>query len=286
MTNEIEDYIQSRQLSDQTKTTYKNTYKRLTEKIGYDSPTWLTDMGQETIIKHLTSLYDNVNTRRNILNLPIVLKQFSNRQIDKLLKERDNLSIKIEKHNDESKSNKLETLPSFSEITKYINNLYKDGHYREYIINYLIWKFCLRNKDSDLKIVTPEQYKQENNNIDNYIVKWKRHAKIIINSYKTQNRYGTKEFSVINQKFYKALSEIKTNWLLVSTNGSHLAYSSIGNYIKSVLYKGCGESDYMKINIKNASENKSCLHNLQKISANRGTSVDVILSNYNIKCDN
>ena len=286
MTNEIEDYIQSRQLSDQTKTTYKNTYKRLTEKIGYDSPTWLTDMGQETIIKHLTSLYDNVNTRRNILNLPIVLKQFSNRQIDKLLKERDNLSIKIEKHNDESKSNKLETLPSFSEITKYVTDLYNDKHYREYIINYLIWKYQLRNKDIDMIILTPNEYKQDHNNIDNYIVVWKRHCQIVINSYKTQNRYGTKLFSITSQKFMKCIREIKTKWLLVSTNGNHLSYGSIGNYIKSMLYKGCGESDYMKINIKHASENESCLHNLQKISANRGTSIDVILSNYNIKCDN
>ena len=34
----------------------------------------VTDMSESTtIIKHLTSLYENVNTRRNILNLPIIL---------------------------------------------------------------------------------------------------------------------------------------------------------------------------------------------------------------------
>ena len=144
----------------------------------------------------------------------------------------------------------------------------KDNKIVEYIVNYLIIFFNTRNKDLDLKIVNK---KSDINSTDNflYINKKTKIITFIRNDYKTAKTYGKKENQIDNKDFYNKVNDINLGKLI------NVAPSSLNKTIQRMTLDNIGTGGYMKI-ISSAAKPKE----IKKISLNRGTSVDVVLSEY------
>jgi len=92
--------------------------------------------------------------------------------------------------------------------------------------------------------------------------------------YKTANTYGQKKITIVDKKLLTALRRVDKRGDVFIPNEENLGY-----YIKKSTFKGIGEGKYIKIVIDHFRGN---LQKLKEISENRGTSVDILLSNYDI----
>jgi len=100
-----------------------------------------------------------------------------------------------------------------------------------------------------------------------------RTINFIRNNYKTEKTYGKLENKITDKLFYE-----KINQFLNYANKKPLLDikpTSVNQTIKRITYKNIGSGKYMKIFSSDADKKE-----LKSISKNRGTSVNVILSNY------
>jgi hypothetical protein len=187
----------------------------------------------------------------------------------------------LEKRTNKYKENnnlKALSLPSLSQLEEYINKLYKDNNYGDFILNYLLVKYGVRNMDIDC-IVCDTVFPIENNK--NYLVIDDENKEIvwIRNVYKTVKQYGKKIITIKDNKFYKAVIEAspKKPYLTIKTE-------AIAQHIMRRTLLKIGEGDIFKILVKDALTMKAnqILPRLQELSNNRGTSIDTIINSYNI----
>ena len=72
-------------------------------------------------------------------------------------------------------------------------------------------------------------------------------------------------------------------WLLADKDNNHIKPDSIQKYISRVTINGIGQTQYNKVFVTHAA--KSCdVQMLKSISERRGTSVQMLLSAYDLNC--
>ncbi len=158
------------------------------------------------------------------------------------------------------------------EIKKYLKDLDKNERHLDYVLLHLMWHYQCRNMDMIGAVVDNESFIDNEKNwfvIHNHGVRWIR------NSYKTSKTYKQKLINITSKVFKRNISKLKhvlkpnDNLHRVITN----ATSGIG---------GITESKIAKIHmLYNSSPD-----DLKKMRENRGTSVDTLVDNYDIKTNN
>tara|TARA_R110002020_G_scaffold80434_3_gene200689 strand:- start:1685 stop:2551 length:867 start_codon:yes stop_codon:yes gene_type:complete len=263
------DHIKNeKKVSNQTIKTYTN--------IGNNIPFNLLS-SQNTIIKKLKDLYDNPNTLQLYLNMIILIRKFNNEETDKLIIFRNSLSDSIKKNRKENLDKLDDKLPSINYIETELNNL--TGI--RYIINYLMINHGLRNKDINLKFVKSVPEDKD----ENYIMIKGKNTLLNINDYKTDESYGTKEIKITNPKFLKELKTLDLNdndYLLSMKNKSKIKnITTFNDRMLKLTIDKLGQNKIIKIVIKDLLNNKN-FEKLDKISKDRGTSMEVLLKSYNL----
>ena len=268
----IDEYIEKikseKKVSEGTIKTYKN--------IGTNLPFNLLS-SQPTIIKKLKELYDNPNTLQLYLNMIILVRRHNEEETDKLIKFRNSLRDEIVESRKKNLDDLDDKLPKIDYIMEQLNNL--NGI--RFILNYLMINHGLRNKDINLKFVKslPE------NKSENYIMLKGKNAILDINSYKTEDKYGTKEIKISNEKFVNEIKKMKLDngdYLFPMKNGSKINNTSTFNdKILNLTIDKLGQNKLVKIMIKDLLSNKS-FDKLEQLSKDRGTSLDVLLKSYNL----
>lgn len=268
----IDEYIekikQDKKVSEGTIKTYKN--------VGANLPFNLLS-SQPTIIKKLKELYDNPNTLQLYLNMIILVRRHNEEETDKLIKFRNSLREEIIESRKKNLDDLNDKLPKPDYIREQLNNL--NGI--RYILNYLMIEHALRNKDINLKFVKslPE------NKTENYIMIKGKNAILDINDYKTEEKYGTKEIKISNEKFLNEIKKMKLDngdYLLPMKNGSKINNTSTFNdKILNLTIDKLGQNKLVKIMIKDLLNNKS-FDKLEQLSKDRGTSLDILLKSYNL----
>ena len=268
----IDEYIEKikseKKVSEGTIKTYKN--------IGTNLPFNLLST-QPTIIKKLKELYDNPNTLQLYLNMIILVRRHNEEETDKLIKLRNSLRDEII----ESRKKNLDSLDDILPKIDYIMEQLEKLNGIRYILNYLMINHGLRNKDINLKFVKslPE------NKTENYLMIKGKNVILDINDYKTEERYGSKEIKISNEKFVNEIKKLKLNdgdYLLPMKNGDKIKNTSTFNdKILNLTIDKLGQNKLVKIVIKDLLNNKS-FDKLEQMSKDRGTSLDVLLKSYNL----
>ena len=254
-------------LSTQTLKTYENIGNSLPFNI-------LTS--QTTIIKKLKDLYDNPNTLALYLNMIILIRRFNDDETDKLIKMRNSLRDAIIKERKDNLSKFDDTLPTLKVINEELDNL--TGI--QYIINYLIVNLGLRNQDMNLRMV-----KSFDDVDDNQIKVKGKKVLLNINDYKTEKSFGKKKLEINDSKFLNELKNMKLNqddYLITMKNGDKIKNIVTWNdKLKKLTINQLGQNKLVKIVIRDLLNNKQ-YDKLEKLSKSRGTSLQVLLTSYNL----
>ena len=190
---------------------------------------------------------------------------------------RNKLKTAIEKHHKEINDNL--NLPTYGELTAYLDTLYKNNEHLKYVINYLLINYGVRNKDLDVIIVRD---KKHITNDDNYFVVLKTRVIWVRNVYKTAGKYGSKSITIKNIKFMKSLNALQRGDnapLLINASGGRIADGTIGYFIQNLTLDRIGEGNIAKIIMEH---NKGNYNKLTELSNHRGTNVETLISRYNI----
>ena len=239
-------------------------------------------LSQKTLIQKLKNLYDNPNTLQLYLNMIILIRRYNDEATDMLVKLRNSLRDDIIKMRKQNLDKLDEKLPSKSYIIEQLDNM--SGI--RFILNYLIIHHALRNKDMNLLII--ENEKDMNDENQNYMVinKRKKMIKLIINDFKTEKSWGTKEIKITDPDFYKnvlkVFNENNSKNLLHLKNGDKIkSVSTLNDKILNLTIDKLGQNKIVKVMIKDLLNNKS-FDKLEQLSRDRGTSLDVLLKSYNL----
>ena len=118
------DEFKNKNLSPTTIKNYTNTAKN----IGFS-----ISLSQPNLIKKIKENYENPNTKSVVLNMIILLRNYKDKETDKLIKYRNELKKDITSNRKTKLKNKDEELPTMEYLEKQLEEL--EGI--KYIINYL-----------------------------------------------------------------------------------------------------------------------------------------------------
>ena len=158
------------------------------------------------------------------------------------------------------------TIKNKDELFVALEQLYVDGKYKEFVINYLLLRYHVRNLDIDL-LITKDKSKL--NKTDNFLYLQKKKVTYIRNKYKTVAMYGAKEYVINDKKFLHSVSELLMDERLLQTK-------NLTQEIKKYTIDRLSETEINKIII--ASMN---IQEFESISDSRGTSLQVLADSYN-----
>lgn len=231
---------------------------------------------QPTIIKKLKDLYKNLNTLLVNLNLVIVVRKYNEKETDKLIKFRNSLRDTITKKRKDDMGDLNDDLPTYETIKERLDNL--QGIL--YIVNYLIFYVSLRNADINLKYVSTLPDKLE----ENYIQLNKDKITLTISNYKTSNKYGTKKIIISSEKFineFKNMNLDINDYLLSKKDNSKI--SNVSTFNEKILKLSIDKlsQKLVKIYIKHLLKEND-FKKLEEASKNRGTSLSILLTSYNL----
>jgi hypothetical protein len=276
MTEEFEEFIQSKNnISNQTKLNYRNQYKSIVSILGKP----ILKASEEEIINAIHKLAgSNYSSEFVYINVPIMLRAYYELNNDLLLQRREDLKDLRDLHTATSKVNKLDALPEMKLIQEYIKELYDKKLYKKYIVNYLIANYGVRNKDTNVFIVSTS--KDANDDSQNYLIINKNQVVWLINDYKTLTAYGPKKIIIKAKKFMEAINQLPLNtWLLTGTN-IKLNDTGLGTTIKRMLFNNLTEGDYMKAILNDINNKPNTTQYLEYYSKTRGTNFQTLLAYY------
>ena len=232
--------------------------------------------GQQTLIKKLKENYENPNTRATYLNMVIMLRKYKDKDVDRLIKYRNDMKKEIETLRKEKLKDSKDELPTIEHLNKNLEHL--EG--LKYIINYLFINYGFRNKDINLKYVDnlPEDKPE------NYMVEVNKGVKLSINDYKTDKQYGEKVFFIRDSKFMKELRKLKLkdgDYLISSPSGKKYSISNFNDIILKYSIDQLGETNIFKILMKDLIDKKD-YKKIEELSVSRGTSLQTLIRSYNV----
>ena len=252
-----------------TKLAYKNRHKRLINMYNIND---FKEIEDAEIIDGLTEHIASGNTQKALLNLIIMIReklyQYDVKELRNYRDKIQNLIITQKKINNEEEL----PLPSFEELHTHLEDLFSRKQYKDFIVMYLLLNYYTRNQDLDLVVV---EKKGEMTDPDaNYI--WynqkKKTAIYYRNNYKTVATYGKQEHEITDGNFIKAIKTLFGEKLMKSDNIS---------YYVARASRGLGEGRIVKC-VLDHYRKLGDLQKIQKISHLRGTSLDTLVSEYDI----
>jgi len=271
---ELESFVSSVEgKSANTIKTYKSQYNKLHKLVG-------KPIGETSEVKLLTTIetIDNTNGRQALINIAIQVRRLLKLSVTKLEAKREANKQKLIENIKDTNLKLQNSLPSYDTIVGYMESLYDMGNWTDYIINYLLINYQVRNLDLLFDIV--KRKKDAKDNTKNYIWLAPKKVLYIRNVYKTADTYGKKTITITDPKFMTAMRRVfacqkyNENCGIFIPNPDQLGY-----YILNSTYKKIGEGNYFKIVVAHFRDN---LDKIKEISENRGSSISVILNSYDI----
>ena len=255
-----------------TKKTYNNAYKKLYDSL--DQKDIHTCTSQE-IFDQLDK-YESANTKHSLLNIAISVWRLYNINEADLVAYRDDLGKSL-KQTIKTKNVELrESLPGYEEVVKYTKDCFDAGKITDYIVNFLLLNFQVRNMDLNFKIVP--RLIDATDPETNYMIPLKTKIYYIRNKYKTVGTYGPKQSVITDPDFIYAIKRLQA----MNKDGNNVLIpneNTIAYRVQSLSYGNLGEGAIFKIVVNHFRDD---LDELKRISENRGTDIGTILASYDI----
>jgi len=264
-------------LSAKTLTNYRNIYKRLRTLFKDED---IATLGNAEIIKGIDEYEGTPAVKQTLLNVAIVLKQVFDLKVDPLIEKRTQLIKDIKQHTAEVTNKDLkESLPTYKQLVTFRDNLFKDGKFTDYVINYLLMT-GVRNKDVNAIITRSDKNLKENTN---YLILNKSSVKYIRDDYKTKEKYDTKKETIKDKKLVEALNALlgdKEELPLLNTGGQQIAETSLNKFVSTRTFDNIGQGAIFKVMV-NGQPKKN-----EKLSAVRGTNLQIVKEFYDVNFKN
>lgn len=252
-------------VSDASKKVYLSVFKRML-KYGFD-------INKKLKMKDILKLISNVDkpsSKLEFINLIIVLGNPD----EKILKELKELRTELNKQrltkNIETMNKLGEKLMSYDAFITILDKMYEDKNYKDYILNYLMVTYGLRNLDLNL-FVCHKKCKEIDPKI-NYLILNGSKVRYLRNVYKTAKTYGPQEHIIKDEKLIESLKNIQAGYILNQN-------TTIGNELKKRLI--LSEAQAFKMIIDHYYDLKDTAK-INELSKSRGTSIETIKSFYNV----
>jgi len=256
---DFREYLENQNLNNSTIVTHVRNLERY-GKVG---------LSQKIMINKL-NLLETWPRRLSAANSLSKYLQFKNQPNDEIVAYIHEANAAIQKDAQTRQQTMAEdpTLPTLKEMKTHMESLFQKCDYRGYCVMYLLITYTVRNKDLVAKVV---KSKKLSNETENFFIVGRKQVTWIRNKYKTAGIYGPKVHIIKNEKFHTAIKNF--NYLLKEDQ-------NIDRVIKKITagIGGITESTIVKIVLR---ENNS-MNDLKKISKNRGTDVNTLISSYNI----
>jgi len=286
--SELAQYLEAnKQLSKHTVLGYSKAYDKVTDLL--DVP--LKEARQKDILDIVKTLSESPNSVTQYINAVIQIRRYYEAPVDRLLKQRERLQVRIQEVKDATNDAKFDDLPNAVELKKWLNKLYAEERWRDYLINYILITFNTRNKDLDLVIVDHKR-KAKDKDTNYLIARPSGRLELIRRDYKTFGTYGQKSNEFNNKKAVHAVREfIKEKdseypiYLLSTGHNKRIEETSIAKFIRARTLNGLSEGDINKMQVSNI-DKVGDWRLLKKMSKNRGTSVDNLITEYHLKFKN
>ena len=270
-------------LGTSTSTSYTNSYKRLRNLLEMkDKRRPIKKMSVDFIIDKIESV-ENPNTAHSVF---VILKKLFPAETHKEKMDKLDDTIRKRKRELQIKKNGVlkETIPTYADVNTAVKN---ESNPKKYITSFLMLKVNTRNQDIALidmhQDVTDESKLNKTRN--HLILKEDNKVLFIRNKYKTVKKYGVKRNIITVKKFAKMVKEIIRDGddipLYSTKTGGHILAASVGSYIRKYVVLGLNEGVIMKIVLKHI-DDRGSYSELRRVSNNRGTSISILLSEYDI----
>ena len=263
---------------------YKSYYNRLLKLLNSAS---VLEHSNGKIIEVLNAHEILPNVIKTFITIIIRIKRNACVSVDDLIAYRNGkLSKQVILYNEIKNIELNNTLPSYDEVKKYTNNLLNDDKHREYIINYLLINYGVRNLDCNVLITRDKSVTLKRNTLaENYLYVTNRYIIYQRNNYKTSSVYGRKTYKINNLSFRNSVNLLLGNRtqcrLLFDCDGDTYNEKQIGNIVLNVTYNKIGEGNLFKVLIKHYN-NSSNIDMIRFLSSSRGTDINTIFKYYNI----
>jgi hypothetical protein len=269
--------------SPKTREVYTKKYNYIRKALGRDLRTLTVQEVLDFVQNYTTEKGKEAtnNTKAGILNIIIMVKKLyidteteTQFDIDYSLLSAFRETLKTDIKHDMSVRNNKTEVHSIEMLQNYTEGLYISGLYKDYVINYLLINYYVRNEDLNLVITDSEDH---DFTTGNWLVLEDPYEVVYIrNNYKTVRTYGQKRNVIVDPKFISAIRKLIANGTKTLTNKQH-SYE-----IKKSTLNQVGESNYLKSIIHVAMQNND-VKLLHRIEEYRGTDIDTLIQNYNIK---
>ena len=265
------------ELSAKTLTNYRNIYKRL-RTLFKDQD--IATLSNAEIIKGIDEYEGTPAVKQTLLNVAIVLKQVFDLKVDPLIEKRTQLIKDIKQHSVDVTNKELsDSLPTYKQLVTFRDNLFKDGKFTDYVINYLLMT-GVRNADVNAIISRSDKDLKEGKN---YLILNKSSVKYIRDDYKTRQKYDTKKEVIKDKKLVEALNYIlgeKEALPLLNTGGQQIAETSLNKFISTRTLDHIGQGAIFKVMVNGQPKKR------EKLGAVRGTNLQTVLEYYDINFKN
>ena len=260
--------------SDNTIKAYKLQYKKLSNLLDKD----VGEASQDKILD-VVKQHENNNGKQALLNIAILVRRLDGKSVAELEKMREKLKGAIKTDIKNKNTNLSSSLPSYQDIVDYTESLYEKSDWTNYIINYLLLNYNVRNKDLLFDIVRRKKYTKEDKT-KNYIWLSDTFVEYIRNDYKTAAIYGQNIIRIKDKKFITAIRRVFACQRHNEECGVFIPNENqLGYYLKKATLGGIGEAAYNKIIINHF---RTDIDKLKQISKSRGTSISTLLEFYDI----
>lgn len=274
--SEIEEVINSRSLTEQSKKNYRNFYNKIRLHLGGKL---IQDTDEDLLIDMVNDISnDKISSKLSYLNICILVKQHYKKSVEQLLTKRDEF-FKVRQEYE--KQPKQLDLPDYNDVKKYVNSL--TGV--KYIVNYLIFNYGVRNRDVNTFITTRANTKNINTD-KNYLLVKNREIEWVRNDYKTFTSHLQQRIVIKAKKFLDEVKKLNPETYLLSGTDKPIAETSLNNTISRMLYKhndkNMTEGDYFKLNVKHLQTKPNSYSKIIALGNIRGTDPKTIENYYNI----
>ncbi len=289
--DELEQSFQKKQISENTKRNYKYAYNKL---MNMTNNVLISNLTDTKIVKLMKQLEILPMSKNGMISVAINILKAYNKSTSSLEKYRETI---IAEHYENKKNDTTITdkLVSIKQLKDYTKQLYKDGKYIDFIINYIMINYGVRNMDLDLIVVKD---KNQVNDIDNFIYATTKYVVVVINKYKTASTYGKKRFTIYNNDLIRAVNNLLTGGSLAPPTPTPTQENAFGAsprdelklinavdinaYIQSRTLNNMGEGLVFKSIIAELAKHNN-IDKIKKLSKHRGSDVNTIFKDYHIK---
>ena len=290
---ELDDFMESEFLANKsvnTKKSYNLQYRTLEKILGKP----VGEASQRTIINAIKDYQAESKTAQNnngkiaLANIAILVRRYHKNSTSELDDYREKLKENIKIDTKKKNVDLPKTLPDYQDIVDYTEMLYEKNEWTDYIINYLLLHFNVRNKDLMFDVIRRKKL-AKNDPKKNYLWLSDNFVEYIRNDYKTRDwnktkptdAYGPKINKITDKKFMTAVRRVFARQERNEEGAVFIPNeASLGYYLKKATLGGIGETAYNKVIINHYRNN---IDKLKQISRDRGTSIGALLEFYDIQ---